>query len=102
MTFTYTITSCPFLNTASTEEKDTICSRLHSAVQVNDSLVYPHLVAVPRLGALPTQCLPGSDLEDLGRHTDRTLHLQRGLLHSADQITTHCTECNISNILTLK
>ena len=70
---------------------------LCSAVQVNDPLVYPHLVTVPRLGALSTRCLPCGDLEDLGRHTDRTLHLQRGLLRSADQVTTHCTECNISH-----
>ena len=61
---------------------------LRCTVEVDHSLVYPHLVPVPRLGALSAGGLAGGDLEDLGGHPNRTLHLQLGLLSTSDQVTT--------------
>ena len=64
---------------------------LGSTVQVNDPLVDPHLVPVPRLGSLTTGSLTGGDLQNLSWHTDRTFHLQLRVTGSTDQVVTYCT-----------
>merc|ERR1711992_474863 len=44
---------------------------LGGAVEVNHSLVDPHLELVPGLGSLSARSLPGGDPEHLGRHPHR-------------------------------
>ena len=61
-------------------------------MQVDDPLVDPHFVAIPCLGALATRGLPGGDLQDLGWHSDRTLHTKLGFLGSANEVTTDWEE----------
>ncbi len=63
---------------------------LGCAVQVNHSLVDPHLVTVPGLGALSTGGLAAGDTEGLGGHADGTLHPQLRLLGPVDEVTAHC------------
>ena len=45
-------------------------------MQVDDPLVDPHLIAVPRFGSLAAGRFPCGDLEDFGRHTDGTLDFE--------------------------
>ncbi len=59
-------------------------------MEVNDSLVDPHLIPVPGLGALATWSLTSRDLQDLGRHTNGTFDLQLRLPGTSDKIPTHC------------
>lgn len=62
---------------------------LGRAVQINDSLVDPHLKAVPSLGALTTGCLAGGDTEGLGGHANGSLHTKVLFLGTAYQVLTH-------------
>ena len=55
-------------------------------VQVNHSLVDPHLELVPGLGTFSTRSLSGGDSQDLGWHPDWSLHLQILVLGSSDQV----------------
>ena len=55
-------------------------------LQVNDSLVDLHFVAIPGLATLTTRGLAGGDAEDLCRHADRALWSQLGLLGLGDQV----------------
>lgn len=61
---------------------------LRRAVQVNESLMDPHLETIPGLGAFTTRCLPGSDSQSLGGHAHRSFHLQVFLLSTSDQVST--------------
>jgi hypothetical protein len=45
-------------------------------IQVNQSLVDPHLKHIPRLAALAAGCLAGRDFERLGRQADGALDAQ--------------------------
>ena len=62
---------------------------LSRAVQINDSLVDPHLKAVPSLGALATGCFAGGDTEGLGGHANGSLHTKVLFLGTAYQVLTH-------------
>ena len=55
-------------------------------MEVNHSLVDPHLELVPGLGSLSARSLPGGDPEHLGRHPHRALHLQLLVLGAADEV----------------
>ena len=55
-------------------------------VQVNHSLVDPHLELVPGLATLSTGSLPGGDPQHLGGHPHWSLHLQILVLGSSDQV----------------
>ncbi len=46
---------------------DNLLDHLRRRVQINQPLVNPHLVHIPRLAALSTWCLSRRDLEGLGR-----------------------------------
>ena len=59
-------------------------------MQVDESLVDPHLEAIPGLGSLSTRRLTGGDTQDLGGHAHGSLHLQLLLLSSADQVSADC------------
>lgn len=59
-------------------------------MEVDDSLVDPHLVCVPGLGSLTTGGLASSNLQDFSRHTNRTLHFQFRFSGTTYQIPTHC------------
>merc|ERR1712207_5605 len=56
---------------------------LGGAVEVNHSLVDPHLELVPGLGSLSARSLPGG-------HPHRALHLQLLVLGAADEVTAPC------------
>ena len=55
-------------------------------VEVNHSLVDPHLELVPGLGTFSARSLSGGDSQDLGWHPDWSLHLQVLVLGSSDQV----------------
>ncbi len=52
---------------------DDLLDNLSRGIEIDQTLVYSHLVHVPRLATLTTGCLSGGDLESLGRQTDGTL-----------------------------
>lgn len=62
---------------------------LSSAVQINDTLVYPHLVLVPRLGTLPTRSLASGNPQDFSGHAYGSFHLQLRVSCTTNQITTN-------------
>lgn len=59
-------------------------------MQINEALVDPHLVSVPGFGTLSARGLSGGDSQDLGWHAHWPLDLQRLLLCTFDQVSTHC------------
>ena len=62
---------------------------LRWAVEINHSLVDPHLELVPGLGTLSTRSLTGGDAKGLGGHADWALNFELLVLGSPDQVTTH-------------
>ena len=56
-------------------------------MQVDDSLVDPHLEFVPGLAALSARSLTGGDSQGLGGHPDRSLNLQLLVFGSLDEVT---------------
>ena len=56
-------------------------------MEVDDSLVDPHLELVPGLATLSARSLTGGDPQGLGGHPDGSLHLQLLVFGSLDQIT---------------
>ena len=58
-------------------------------VEINHSLVDPHLELVPGLGTLSARSLPGGDSQDLGGHPDWSLDLELLVLGSSDEVTAH-------------
>ena len=59
-------------------------------MEINDSLVNPHLKPVPRLRALTTWSLTTRDTEGLGRHANGTFDTELRLLRTIDEVTTYC------------
>ena len=55
-------------------------------VEINHSLVDPHLELVPGLGTLSARSLPGGDSQHLGGHPHGSLHLQLLVLGSPDEV----------------
>merc|ERR1719266_1757222 len=60
---------------------------LGGTVQVDDSLVDPHLKLVPGLATLSARSLTGGDSQGLGGHPDGSLHLQLLVFGSLDEVT---------------
>ena len=65
-------------------------------VQIDQALVDPHLETIPGLGTLSTRCLTGSDAQNLGWHSHRSLHFQELIFGFLDQISTHCNQNSIN------
>merc|ERR1719234_1791590 len=63
-----------------------LLNNLRGRVQIDDTLVDPHLELVPGLGSLTARSLPGGDPEDLGGHPHWALHLQLLVLGAPDQV----------------
>ena len=59
---------------------------LGGAVEVNHSLVDPHLELVPGLGTLSARSLPGGDSQHLGGHPHWSLHLELLVLGAPDEV----------------
>lgn len=55
-------------------------------MEVNHSLVDPHLELVPGLGALSARCLSGGDSQHLGGHPHGSLHLELLVLGAPDEV----------------
>lgn len=55
-------------------------------MQINHTLVNPHLEAIPRLGTLTARRFPGGDAQRLRRHTHRPLHTQLLLPRLGDEV----------------
>ena len=55
-------------------------------MEVNHSLVDPHLELVPSLGTLSARSLPGGDSKHLGGHPYRSLDLQLLVLSAPDEV----------------
>ena len=66
-----------------------LLDNLRWRVEINNSLVDPHLELVPGLGTLTTRSLSGSDSQGLGGHPDWSLHLELLVLGSSDEVTAH-------------
>jgi hypothetical protein len=58
-------------------------------VQIDDTLVNAHLKVVPGLGALTARRLAGGDAQDLGRHSNGSLHSELLVLGALDQVSAH-------------
>ena len=56
-------------------------------MEVDDSLVDPHLELVPGLTTLSARSLTGGNPQGLSGHPDGSLHLQLLVLGSLDQVT---------------
>ena len=56
-------------------------------MEVDDSLVDPHLELVPGLTTLSARSLTGGDSQGLGGHPHGSLHLQLLVLGPLDQVT---------------
>lgn len=56
-------------------------------VQVQQSLVDPHLETIPSVGTLTSRRLPGGDVQHLGGQAHRALHLQMLVLCSANEVS---------------
>ena len=56
-------------------------------MEVDDSLVDPHLEFVPGLATLSARSLTGGDSQGLGGHPDGSLHLQLLVFGSLDEVT---------------
>lgn len=67
-----------------------LSDNLRGTVKIDDPLVYPHLVPVPRLRTLSTWRLAASETKVLCWHSDWTLHLQLLVLGSTDQVRAYC------------
>lgn len=65
---------------------DDLLDDLGGGVEVDETLVDAHLVAVPGLGTLTTRGLAGGDLEGLGGQTDGALDAQVLALGALDQL----------------
>ena len=59
---------------------------LRGTVEVDDSLVDPHLELVPGLTTLSARSFTGGDSQSLGRHPYWPLHLQLLVLGAADEV----------------
>ena len=55
-------------------------------MEVNHSLVDPHLELVPGLGALSARSLPGSDSQHLSGHPHGSLHLELLVLGAPNEV----------------
>ena len=62
---------------------------LGGRVEVDDTLVDPHLELVPGLGSLSARSLPGGDPQHLGGHPHRALHLELLVLGASDEVGAH-------------
>ena len=58
-------------------------------VQVNESLVDPHLESIPSLRTFTVSSFPRSYSQRLGRHLNRSFHLEILFLRASDQVSTH-------------
>ena len=58
-------------------------------MEVDHSLVDPHLEFVPGLGTLSAGSLPGGDPQYLGRHPHGALHLELLVLGASDEVGAH-------------
>ena len=59
------------------------------AVQVNESLVDPHLESIPSLRTFTTRSFPRSYSQSLGRHPNWSFHFEILFLRASDQVSTH-------------
>ena len=58
-------------------------------MEVNHSLVDPHLELVPGLTTLSARSLTGGDSQGLGGHPDGSLHLELLVLGASDEVGAH-------------
>ena len=71
---------------------DDLLDHLGRRIQVDQSLVNPHLVHVPRLAAFATRCLSRGDFERLRGQADGTLDAQVLSLGALEQFRAHFLE----------
>ena len=64
-------------------------SDLLDTVQVDELLVDPHLQSIPSLRTFTARSFPCSYSQSLGRHPNRSFHLEILFLLASDQISTH-------------
>ena len=58
-------------------------------MQVNESLVDPHLESSPSLRTFTTRSFPCSYSQGLGRHPNWSFHFEILFLRASDQVSTH-------------
>lgn len=66
-----------------------LLNNLRRTVQINESLVDPHLKTIPSLRTFTTRSLSRSDSQSLGRHPHWSFHFEILFLCTSDQVSTH-------------
>ena len=74
------------LHTGFDGDRGDLLDDLGWGVEIDDTLVDPHLKSIPGLGTFTTRSLAGGDAKDFGRHTNGSLDLQFLLFGSLDQV----------------
>jgi len=69
-----------------------LLDNLGGGVEIDHTLVDPHLELVPGLGSLSAGSLTGGDTQGLGGHPHGALHLEVLLLSSPDELGAHLLE----------
>ena len=69
-------------------DENDLLDNFRRAVQVNESLVDPHLESIPSLRTFTARSFPCSYSQSLGRHPNRSFHLEILFLRASDQIST--------------
>eukprot|EP00069_Balaena_mysticetus_P010456 bmy_01186T0 len=72
----------------STDGSD-LLDNLRRTVQVNESLVDPHLETIPSLRTFTTRSFPSSYSQSLCRHPNRSFHFEILFLRASDQVSTY-------------
>merc|ERR1719369_230968 len=67
---------------------EVICFTISEGLEINNSLVNPHLELIPGFRTLSTRSLTCGDTEGLCWHADWTLHFKFLVLSPSDQVTT--------------
>jgi hypothetical protein len=75
------------INVRLNRDRGDLLNHLGRRMQVNDALVHAHLEAVPGISTLTARRLANRHAESLGRHANRSLHLEILVLGTLDKVS---------------
>nr|AFK38790.1 unknown [Medicago truncatula] len=73
-------------------DRGNLFNNIWGTVEVDDSLVHTEFKSIPGVGTFSTRGLPSSDMKNLSRHPNRTLHSKMLILSTTNQIGTNLLE----------
>lgn len=76
-----------------------LLNNLRRTVQVNETLVDPHLKTIPSLRTFTTRCFSCSDSQSLGRHPNRSFHFEVLFLCTSYQVSAYYREIKASQFV---